>query len=125
MSKMPVQQQSFRVDTRRPRSRSKLRAKFRQVMAVSAGMFPLMAVFIFLMSFWQIQEQRKGLFTLALVFAGCGMVSLLVFLWARADKARRQDEFRSRQEQKQARLDRQRLQAARQAQDASAGKRGA
>ena len=50
MSRLPVQNDGFRVDTSRPRSRTKMRAKIRTVLGVSAGMLPLMALVIFLMS---------------------------------------------------------------------------
>lgn len=91
MSELPVQKDDFRVDTRRPRSRSKMRSKFRHVMAVAAGMFPLMALFVFLMAFFQIPEQRKGLHLLAIVFLGIGMICLLFYAWARAEKLRRHE----------------------------------
>ena len=91
MSPLPVQEEDFRVDTRRPRSRSKLRSKVRHVLAVAAGMFPLMSVFVFGMSLLQIAEHRKSLHMLALSFLGCGMVALLLFSWARADKLRRHE----------------------------------
>jgi len=91
MAALPVQKGDFRVDTRRPRSRSKLRAKIRHILAVAAGMFPVMAVFVYLMALFQIPEQRRSLHQLAAVFMGCGMVSLLFYAWARAEKLRRRE----------------------------------
>ena len=91
MAHLPVQKTDFRVDTRRPRSRSKLRAKIRHILAVAAGMFPVMAVFVYLMALFQIPEQRRSLHQLAAVFMGCGMVSLLFYAWARAEKLRRRE----------------------------------
>jgi len=91
MANLPVQKTDFRVDTRRPRSRSKLRAKIRHILAVAAGMFPVMAVFVYLMALFQIPEQRRSLHQLAAVFMGCGMVSLLFYAWARAEKLRRRE----------------------------------
>ena len=118
MSDLPVQNGKIRVDTSRPRSRSKSRAKFRHVMAVAAGMFPLMALFVFLMSFFQIREQRVGLHQLAAVFLGCGMVSLLFYAWARSEKLRRHEvsrvnrEKRHRRQAEALRMEREKLQAA-------------
>ena len=91
MAALPVQHDNFRVDTRRPHSRGKVRAKVRHVMAVAAGMFPLMAVFVFIRSLFLLSEQRKNLHLLALVFLGCGMVSLLFYAWARSEKLRRHE----------------------------------
>lgn len=89
MSELPFQNPTFRVDTHRPRSRSKLRSKIRHVLAVAAGMFPLMAIFVFVMSFFQIAEQRKGLHMLAVGFLACGMIALVFYAWARSEKLRR------------------------------------
>jgi hypothetical protein len=103
MAALPVQNGKFRVDTSRPRSRSKMRAKFRHVMGVAAGMFPLMAAFVFVMSLFQIAEQRKSLHQLAAVFLGCGMASLLFYAWARSEKLRRHEISRLNREQRQRR----------------------
>ena len=91
MSTAPVQTDRFKVDTSRPRSRSKMRSKVRHVMAVASGMFPMMALFIYLMSWFQLPEQRKGHYTLTLVFLACGMVALLFYAWTRAEKLRRHE----------------------------------
>ena len=91
MSETGVQNHHFKVDTSRPRSRSKMRAKIRHILAVMAGMFPLMAVFTYLMSWFQLPEQRKGHYQLAIIFFGCGMVALMFFAWARAEKLRRRE----------------------------------
>ncbi len=91
MSRLPVQTEGFRVDTSRPRSRTKMRAKFRTVLGVSAGVLPLMALVIFLMSFLQIPEQREKLHLLALILLGSGMVVLMFYAWARAEKLRRRE----------------------------------
>lgn len=91
MSDTPVQNGRFKVDTSRPRSRSKMRSKVRHVMAVASGMFPMMALFIYLMSWFQLPEQRKGHYTLTLVFLACGMVALLFYAWTRAEKLRRHE----------------------------------
>ncbi|NCA82952.1 MAG: hypothetical protein EOM72_09440 [Opitutae bacterium] len=81
----------FKVDTSRPRSRSKMRSKVRHVMAVASGMFPLMALFIYLMSWFQLPEQRRGHYTLTIIFLACGMVTLLLYAWTRAEKLRRHE----------------------------------
>lgn len=91
MAELPVQQRNFRVDTHRPRSRSKLRSKIRHILAVAAGMFPAMAVFVYLMALFQIPEQRRSLHQLAAAFLGCGMLALLFYAWARAEKLRRRE----------------------------------
>ena len=86
-----MQNDRFKVDTHRPRSRSKMRSKLRHILAVASGMFPLMALFIYLMSWFQLPELRKSHRLLALVFVGCGMVTLLFYAWARAEKLRRRE----------------------------------
>jgi hypothetical protein len=91
MNEPAVQRDRFKVDTSRPRSRSKIRGKFRQVLGVMAGMFPLMALFIYLMSWFQLAEQRKGHYLLAIVFVACGMVTLMLYAWARSEKLRRHE----------------------------------
>lgn len=91
MSELPVQGNHFRVDTSRPRSKTKLRSKIRHILAVASGMFPLMALFVFLMSLLRLEAQRKPYYQLAIVFLGCGMVTLLFYAWARAEKSRRRE----------------------------------
>ena len=91
MSELPVQKKQFRVDTSRPRSRSKMRSKIRHVMAVASVMFPLMAAFIFIMSWFQIAEQRRSHYHLAIIFVACGMVTLVFYAWARAENLRRRE----------------------------------
>ena len=81
----------FKVDTSRPRSRSKLRSKIRQILAIATGMFPLMALFVYLMALFQIPEQRRSLHHLAIIFLGCGMVFALFYAWARSEKLRRHE----------------------------------
>ena len=81
----------FKVDTSRPRSRTKMRAKVRHVLAVAAGMFPLMAGFVIVMSLFRLPVERARYHMLALVFFGCGMVALLFYAWARAEKLRRHE----------------------------------
>ena len=91
MADLPVQKGNFRVDTHRPKSRSKMRSKIRHVLAVASGMFPLMAAFVYVRSLFMIAEQRRSLNLLAIVFLGCGMVTLLFYAWARAEKQRRHE----------------------------------
>ena len=91
MNELPVQQNHFRVDTRRHRSRSKIRSKVRQVLAVSSGMFPLMAAFVVAMSWFRLPVERPPYYKLAIVFLACGMVTLVLFAWARAEKLRRRE----------------------------------
>ena len=98
---LPVKSGNFRVDTTRPRSKSKMRAKIRHILAVASGMFPAMAAFVFIMSLFQIAEQRKNLYLLAAVFMGCGMVSLVFYAWARAEKLRRREISARNREQRQ------------------------
>ena len=106
MKESAVQPPRFKVDTSRPRSRTKLRSKIRHILAVASGMFPLMALFIYLMSWFQLPEQRRGHYTLVVVFFACGMVSLLFYAWTRAEKMRRHEisarnrelKYRSREE---------------------------
>ena len=54
-------------------------------------MFPLMALFVYLMSWFQIPEMRRDLYRLAIVFLACGMVALLFYAWARSEKLRRHE----------------------------------
>ncbi len=91
MGTLPVQRRDFRVDTRRPRSRSKMRSKIRHVLAVAAGMFPLMALCVYGMSFLRLPLLRKPYYNLAIVLMACGMVSLVLYAWARSEKLRRRE----------------------------------
>ena len=91
MDELPVQRSHFRVDTRRPRSRTKIRSKIRQILAVSSGMFPLMAAFVVAMSWFRLPVQRMPYYKLASVSFACGMVTLLLYAWARAEKMRRRE----------------------------------
>ena len=91
MNEPEVQRRHFKVDTSRPHSRVKFRAKVRHVLAVSSGMFPVMALFIYLMSWFQLPEQRKGHYLLAIIFLACGMVTLMFYAWARSEKQRRHE----------------------------------
>ena len=91
MNESAVQSARFKVDTSRPHSRVKLRAKIRHILAVSAGMFPLMALFIYLMSWFRLPVERKDHYFLAIVFLACGMVTLLFYAWARSEKMRRHE----------------------------------
>jgi hypothetical protein len=91
MNSPAEQSVSFKVDTRRPRSRSKMRSKIRHVLAVASGMFPLMAVFVFVMSLLRLPVERPPYYKLAIVFFACGMVTLLFYAWTRAEKLRRHE----------------------------------
>lgn len=118
MAELPVQRDNFKVDTHRPRSKSKMRSKIRHILAVASGMFPVMAVFVFLMSLFQHELQRRPLHQLSAVFLGCGMVSLLFYAWARSEKIRRHEisarnrELRQRDQAEALRRDREKRQAA-------------
>lgn len=87
----PVFPPNFKVDTRRTYNRNKLRSKIRHVLAVASGMFPLMALFVFVMSFRLIPEQRGNLHRLAIIFVGCGLFFLMLYAWARSEKQRRRE----------------------------------
>ncbi|MDR0993518.1 MAG: hypothetical protein LBN38_02980 [Verrucomicrobiota bacterium] len=100
MDRLRVQQVDFKVDTRRPHSRAKLRSKFRHVMAVAAGMFPTMGVFVFLMSLFRLPVERPPYYHLSLIFFGCGMASLLLYSFARVEKHRRHEESKRLRELK-------------------------
>ena len=91
MSETVPQARHFKVDTSRPRSRTKLRSKARHVLAVASGMFPLMALFVYGMSLFRLSIERAPYFKLALIFIGCGMVTLLFYAWTRAEKLRRHE----------------------------------
>lgn len=119
MSELPVQGNHFRVDTSRPRSKTKMRSKIRHILAVAAGMFPLMALFVFLMSLLRLAPQRTPYYKLSIVFLGCGMVTLLLYAWARAEKLRRREisarnrELKYREREEAFRRERERIQARR------------
>ena len=91
MSTAPVQSDRFKVDTSRPHSRAKTRAKIRHILAVASGMFPLMALFVYGMSLLRLEAQRRPYYQLAIVFFACGMVALMLYAWARAEKQRRRE----------------------------------
>ncbi len=91
MSETVPQARHFKVDTSRPRSRTKLRSKARHVLAVASGMFPLMALFVYGMSLFRLSIERTPYTRLALIFLGCGMVTLLFYAWTRAEKLRRHE----------------------------------
>ena len=91
MSTAPVQTDRFKVDTSRPRSRMKTRAKIRHVLAVAAGMFPFMALFVYAMSLFRLPAQRVPYNQLIVAFIAAGMVSLMLYAWARAEKLRRRE----------------------------------
>ena len=126
MSVAPVQSDRFRVDTSRPRSRAKTRAKIRHVLAVAAGMFPLMALFVYVMSMFRLEAQRRPYYHLAIVFLACGMVTLMLYAWARAEKQRRREvsarnrERKYREREEELRLERAKIQARRAAAAAAA-----
>ena len=63
-----------------------MRAQFRHVMAVAAGMLPLMALFVYLMSFRRSPIERPPYHRLSLIFLAAGMVALMFYAWARAEK---------------------------------------
>ena len=119
MSTAPVQSDRFRVDTSRPHSRAKTRAKLRHILAVSSGMFPLMALFIYGMSFLRLEPMRAPYHKLALIFVGCGMVTLMFYAWARAEKQRRREvsarnrELRHREREEELQRVREEIQARR------------
>lgn len=100
MSK-PVEKGGFRVDTRRPHSHSKRRAQWRHVWAVASGMFPLMALFVFLMAQLTLPApERPRMYPLVLGFLACGMVSLFLFTIAWAARNRRHEISRRNREAK-------------------------
>jgi len=112
----PVQRHGFRVDTRRHRSHAKQQAKVRHVLAVASGMFPLGALFVWLMAMLRFEApERAGLYRLAVGFLAAGMVSLLFYSIALAVRNRRHEiTRRSREERQRAqaealRLERERL----------------
>ena len=129
MAELPVQQANFRVDTHRPRSKSKMRSKIRHILAVASGMFPTMAAFVFTMYLLQTPRPRS-LLHLAFVFLACGMVSLLFYAWARSEKIRRHEisarnrELRQRDQAEALRREREKRQAAAAARPAAEAREG-
>ena len=115
MSTAPVQTDRFKVDTSRPRSRAKARSKIRHVLAVASGMFPLMALFVYAMSLLRLSAQRAPYYKLIVVFVACGMVSLMLYAWARAEKQRRREvsarnrERKYREREEELRLEREKI----------------
>ncbi len=89
------------MDTRRPHSHSKRRAQWRHVWAVASGMFPLMALFVYLMSCITLPgPARPKMYPLVLGFLACGMVSLFLFTVAWAARNRRHEISRRNREEK-------------------------
>ncbi|MBP1589459.1 MAG: hypothetical protein IJT88_07650 [Kiritimatiellae bacterium] len=124
-STFPVQDANFHADTHRGHSHSKRRAQFRHVLAVMSAMFPLGALFIFLMAWFTLEPpQRAQPYRLALLFLAAGMVALFFYAIARANRQRRHEISRRNREikyQRQAeelRRERERLAQSRQQQDA-------
>ena len=117
MSIAPVQSDRFRVDTSRPHSRAKTRSKIRHILAVASGMFPLMAFFIYGMSLFRLEPERTPYYKLAIIFLGCGMLTLMFYAWARAEKQRRREisarnrELRYREREEELRREREKMQA--------------
>lgn len=126
MSSAPVQSDRFKVDTRRPHSRTKRRSKIRHVLAVASGMFPVMALFVYGMSLFRLPAQRGPYYKLVVVFVGCGMVALMLYAWARAEKQRRREvsarnrERRYREREEELRREREKILARRAAAAAAA-----
>ncbi len=97
----PVQHRNFRADTSRGHSHSKRRAQIRHVLAVMSAMFPLSALFVFLMAWFRLEEaQRDRPYKLAIAFLLCGMVSLFFYAIAHANKVRRHEISRRNREAK-------------------------
>lgn len=115
MSTAPVQSDRFKVDTSRPHSRAKTRSKIRHILAVASGMFPLMALFIYGMSLLRLPLMRKPYYELAIIFLACGMVTLMFYAWARAEKLRRREisarnrELRHREREEELRREREKI----------------
>ena len=97
----PVQHRNFRADTSRGHSHSKRRAQTRHVLAVMSAMFPLSALFVFLMAWFRLEEAQRGKpYKLAIAFLLCGMVSLFFYAIAHANKVRRHEISRRNREAK-------------------------
>lgn len=95
---LPVQKGHFRADTTRHHRAAKTRSQLRHVLAVFAASFPLAALFVFIMSLFRLPVQRAPYHQLCLVFLACGMVTLLFYLWARAEKNRRHENSKRNRE---------------------------
>lgn len=89
------------MDTRRPHSHSKRRAQWRHVWAVASGMFPLMALFVYVMTLLTMPEpERPRMYPLVLGFLACGMVALFLYTMAWAARNRRHEISRRNREEK-------------------------
>ena len=88
--KREIREGRFKADTSRRHSKNKLRAQIRHVLEVGTVMCPLAALFIWIMSLFVLPVERTAYYRLALKFVMAGMAFLLGFLWARAEKKRRQ-----------------------------------
>ena len=85
-----IREGRFKADTSRRHSKSKARAQIRHVLEVGSVMSPLAALFVWIMSLFVLPAERAPYYRLALKFVMAGMVFLLGYLWARAEKKRRQ-----------------------------------
>lgn len=85
-----IREGRFKADTSRRHSKSKARAQVRHVLEVGSAMWPLAALFVWIMSLFQNPAERAPYYRLALKFVMAGMVFLLGYLWARSEKKRRQ-----------------------------------
>ena len=103
-----------------------MRSKIRHVLAVAAGMFPLMALFVYAMSLFRLSAQRGPYYKLIVAVLAGGMVSLMLYAWARAEKQRRREvsarnrERKYREREEELRLERAKIQARRAAAAAAA-----
>jgi hypothetical protein len=88
--KREIREGRFKADTSRRHSKSKVRAQIRHVLEVGSVMSPLAALFIWIMSLFVLPVERAAYYRLALKFVMAGMAFLLGYLWARAEKKRRQ-----------------------------------
>ena len=85
-----IREGRFKADTSRRHSKSKARAQVRHVLQVGTVIWPLAALFVWIMSLFQNAPERVPYYKLALKFVMAGMVFLLGYLWARSEKKRRQ-----------------------------------
>ena len=85
-----IREGRFKADTSRRHSKSKARAQVRHVLEVGSAIWPLAALFVWIMSLFQNPAERAPYYRLALKFVMAGMVFLLGYLWARSEKKRRQ-----------------------------------
>ncbi len=88
--KQEIREGRFKADTSRRHSKSKARSQVRHVLEVGAVLWPLAALFVWVMSLFQNAPERAPYYKLALKFVMAGMVFLLGYLWARSEKKRRQ-----------------------------------